>query len=375
MSLKDIEKLKERVKKDPDSKLFVPLGEAYREEGMLDDAVAVLLRGLERQPDYMSARVSLGKVYAEKGMLEAAKVEFESVINTIPDNLYAHKKLAEIYSAVGEDGLAEESLRTVLRLNPMDEDALDRLTGLRGEVSHAQSVAPEVADVEVNAGADVTTEDSASLTEDAGMEDAGMEDAGVGIAPEETVPWTWDETEEQGEEPGVEIDAFRDSLFGSGETPDEGVGEEGLADPPEAMMSPESAEGDDVVETSFVDIGKTLMTDNPEINDMAEDAVEEAPSNGIFQEEWDTELTESPEGSETVNDADRLIAGDEYTGAMEIYRKILASRPDDRKVLQRVEDLRMLLRLLGKDTDALIGRLNNFMEAVNKRRDEFFGST
>lgn len=365
MSLKDIEKLKERVRKDPDSKLFVPLGEAYREEGMLDDAVAVLLRGLERQPDYMSARVSLGKVYAEKGMLEAAKVEFESVITSIPDNLYAHKKLAEIYSAGGEDGLAEESLRIVLRLNPMDEDALDRLTGLRGEVSHARPVAPEVADVEVTAREDVLAEDSVSLTED----------AGVGIAPGETVPWTWDEPEDPEAESGVEIDAFRDSLFGNGEAPHEGGGEEGLAEPPEDVTSPEGAEGDDGVETSFVDIGETLMTDNPAINDMTEDTVEEVPSNGIFAEEWDTELTESPAGGETVNDADRLIAGDEYTGAMDIYRRILLSRPDDRKVLQRVEDLRMLLKLLGKDTDALIGRLNNFLEAVNKRRDEFFGST
>ncbi len=368
MSLKDIEKLKERVKKDPDSKLFVPLGEAYREEGMLDDALSVLLRGLERQPDYMSARVSLGKVYAEKGMLEAAKIEFESVISSIPDNLYAHKKLAEIYSSVGEDGLAAESLRTVLRLNPMDEDALDRLTGLRGEMSHARPGATELADVEVTASEDVSAEDSVSLTED-----AGMDDAVVGMAPEETVPWTWDDPAAPEEESGAEIDAFRGSLFGSGEAPDEGGGEDGLAELTEDMISQKGAGADrnDGVETSFVDIGETLMTDNSAINDMTEDM----PSNGIFAEEWDTETTESPAGGETVNDADRLIAGDEYTGAMDIYRRILVSRPDDRKVLQRVEDLRMLLKLLGKDSDALIGRLNYFLEAVNKRRDEFFGSS
>src|SRR5512147_3097157 len=105
MSLKDIEKLKERVDKDPNSKLFVPLAEEYRKEGMLDDAISVLLTGIERQPGYMSARVSLGKIYLEKGMMKEARSEFENVVSIIPDNLYAQKKLAEIYKGLGEAGL------------------------------------------------------------------------------------------------------------------------------------------------------------------------------------------------------------------------------------------------------------------------------
>src|SRR5512135_2069932 len=102
MSLKDIAKLKERVDKDPNSKLFVPLAEEYRKEGMLDEAIGVLLSGIEKQPGYMSARVSLGKIYLEKEMLPEALSEFEQVIKSIPDNLYAHKKLAEIYRATGQ---------------------------------------------------------------------------------------------------------------------------------------------------------------------------------------------------------------------------------------------------------------------------------
>src|SRR5512135_822178 len=124
MSLKDIAKLKERVDKDPNSKLFVPLAEEYRKEGMLDEAIAVLLSGIERQPGYMSARVSLGKIYLEKGMMNEARAEFESVIKSIPDNLYAHKKLAEIYRDLGEKGLSLRSYKTVLNLNALDDDAI-----------------------------------------------------------------------------------------------------------------------------------------------------------------------------------------------------------------------------------------------------------
>ncbi|MEK7789333.1 MAG: hypothetical protein AAB283_05390, partial [Planctomycetota bacterium] len=61
MALEDIEKLKEKLKKDPNSKLFVPLAEEYRKKGMLDEAISVLMTGITSQPGYTSARVSLGK--------------------------------------------------------------------------------------------------------------------------------------------------------------------------------------------------------------------------------------------------------------------------------------------------------------------------
>lgn len=59
MALEEIERLKEKLDKDPNSKLFIPLAEEYKKAGMFDEAVDVLLKGLERQPGYMSARVAL----------------------------------------------------------------------------------------------------------------------------------------------------------------------------------------------------------------------------------------------------------------------------------------------------------------------------
>jgi len=102
MALEDIERLKEKITRDPNSKLFVPLAEEYKKAGMYDEAIDALTKGLEQQPGYLSARVSLGKIYIERGMLSEARDEFEKVINAIPDNLYAHKKLAEIYRELGE---------------------------------------------------------------------------------------------------------------------------------------------------------------------------------------------------------------------------------------------------------------------------------
>ena len=112
MAIEDIERLKEKLDKDPNSKLFVPLAEEYKKAGMLDEAIDVLTKGLESQPAYLSARVSLGKIYIEKGMLDEARTEFEKVISVIPDNLYAHKKLAEIYK---DRGQKEEAIKEFKR--------------------------------------------------------------------------------------------------------------------------------------------------------------------------------------------------------------------------------------------------------------------
>ena len=130
--MKEIEKLREKVDKDPNSKLYVPLAEEYRKEGMLDEAIEVLKKGIEKQPGYMSARVSLGKIYLEKGLMDEARGEFENVVKFIPDNLYAHKKLAEIYRDTGNRDLAIESFKAFLKLNPMDEEALNNLRELEG---------------------------------------------------------------------------------------------------------------------------------------------------------------------------------------------------------------------------------------------------
>lgn len=123
MALEDIENLKERLKKNPNSKLFVPLAEEYRKAEMFDEAIEVLKQGLELQPSYMSARVALGKIYLEKEMLEEAKSEFEEVIKAIPDNLFAHKKLAEIYKDMGNPISALNQYQTVISLNPLDDEA------------------------------------------------------------------------------------------------------------------------------------------------------------------------------------------------------------------------------------------------------------
>ena len=64
----EIEKYHEKWRKDPTSRVFAQLADAYRKTGMLDEAIEVCVEGLKVHPSYNSARVVLGRAYLEKGM-------------------------------------------------------------------------------------------------------------------------------------------------------------------------------------------------------------------------------------------------------------------------------------------------------------------
>jgi len=144
MGFEEIENLKQKVEKNLDSKLFVPLAEEYRKVGMYEEAINVLMKGLERHPKYTSARVVLGKVYFEKGEIDKAKSEFEKVIEVAPENLFVQKKLAEIYNQIGNKEKAIFHYEKVLYLNPMDKEVEVILKNLKSEIKSNDRLSLEI---------------------------------------------------------------------------------------------------------------------------------------------------------------------------------------------------------------------------------------
>ncbi|MDA8242478.1 MAG: hypothetical protein M0Z67_19175 [Nitrospiraceae bacterium] len=367
MSLKDIEKLKERVDKDPNSKLFVPLAEEYRKEGMLDEAINVLMSGIERQPGYMSARVSLGKIFLEKGMVNEARSEFENVINSIPDNLYAHKKLAEIYRDLGQKEMSIQSYKAVLKLNAMDEEALSTLRELEEE---------EMLSIgDASAVTDKSAAESELLTEEAVAEEVAEE-----ALPEETAV---EEMPQAPEAPAAvdadDLTAFKDSIFGDKAAVD-GVDiaeevsyETGAPDEGELVEVVEEQAGGGEEELSFADVN--IADEETPFFGVA--GKETGPGRGSVLAETGKQAVpaEIEAKGAKPQDADRFIVDGNYLQAMHVYRSILSSDPDNRTTLQRVEELRTLLKLMGKDKEALISNLNAFLEGVRKRRNDFYRST
>ena len=85
----------------------------------------------------------------------------------------------------------------------------------------------------------------------------------------------------------------------------------------------------------------------------------------------DAEVTQEP----TIQDADRFLSEENYGKALRIYSALLTNGPENKVLIQRVHELKSLLKLLGKDKEALVMKLEQLLERIQERRDEFFGST
>jgi hypothetical protein len=90
-----VEELRKRLEKDPGSRLFAQLAEELRKEGELEEAVAVCRTGLEKHPNYPSARITLARTLMDSGDVTAARTELEAVLQGAPDNILARKLLEE----------------------------------------------------------------------------------------------------------------------------------------------------------------------------------------------------------------------------------------------------------------------------------------
>jgi tetratricopeptide (TPR) repeat protein len=130
-----ITELSEKLRKDPASRLFVPLAEEYIKAGLLEEAVQVLTEGLKRYPDFLIARVTLGRIYFQEGKFAEAREELEEVVKVNPDNLMALRKLAAIYRQQGLLEKANSCCTTLLAANPKDAE----MQQLLEEVKAAQA--------------------------------------------------------------------------------------------------------------------------------------------------------------------------------------------------------------------------------------------
>lgn len=129
----ELKSLIERYEKAPESRLFAPLADAYRKSGDLEKAIELCEKGLERFPDYASARIILGKCFYDKGATERARGEFERVLAIDPANMVALKFMGEICLAEDEKKKAGEFFRKLLAIDPTNEDAARILGEIESE--------------------------------------------------------------------------------------------------------------------------------------------------------------------------------------------------------------------------------------------------
>ncbi len=119
----EISRLTGLLSENPRSRLFVPLAEAYRLSGMLDEAIAVLSDGIKVHETFIAARLMLGKIYLEREALSEAKMQFEYVVAIAPSNISSLKSLANVLEKEGHIQEAKEPYQSILQIDPTDKEA------------------------------------------------------------------------------------------------------------------------------------------------------------------------------------------------------------------------------------------------------------
>ncbi|MFV3409091.1 tetratricopeptide repeat protein [Bdellovibrio bacteriovorus] len=118
-----IEKYQSLLEKDPNSQVFAPLAEAYREMGMLQEARKTVTAGVQRHPQFVGGLVTYAKVMRDLGELSKALETLKKATSLSSENILAHQLMAEVHLAQKNPKEALKSFKMVLFLNPNSKSA------------------------------------------------------------------------------------------------------------------------------------------------------------------------------------------------------------------------------------------------------------
>lgn len=117
-----VSQLRTRWESDPSSRVFLQLAEEYRHQGQVKEALAVLDKGLQEHPGYLSALVAKGRCHLELREGEAARAVLERVVKQDATQMVANKLLVRTYLETGEPARARERLDLYSLLNDSDPE-------------------------------------------------------------------------------------------------------------------------------------------------------------------------------------------------------------------------------------------------------------
>ena len=141
----EIEKLEARYRENPKGRNFAPLADAYRKAGLIDNAIELCQAGLTLHPDYVSGHIVHGRCLVDKKDDVGAEAVFRKVLELDPENILALKVLAEVSERNNHYDQAIEWLNRLLLADPMNGEAAEGLTRVRGKLATQPIVPPAAA--------------------------------------------------------------------------------------------------------------------------------------------------------------------------------------------------------------------------------------
>ncbi len=206
--------------------------------------------------------------------------------------------------------------------------------------------------------AGVPEEEEKAFTNEVG-EEAGVVEIDEGAAEElEEEAGVIEIDEEDADELGIELEGFPEI-----DTEDEAVG---VIEVESGIPEVEEVSGIELEGFTEDESLETYAEEPPAAPEIAEEPYGETPAPAAQA---------GGAREEQIARADELVSKEEYIEAVEIYHKLLAADPDNKEIRQKADELRGLMKLLGKDKEITEARLNSFLEALKRKKHEFFGSS
>lgn len=350
----EIEKLEARYRENP-QQWFAALADSYRKAGDLDLALDVVRAGLEKRPNYVSGHIVLGRcLLDQKNDAEAAQA-FRRVLELDAENVIALRALADISRRAGDWGETQRWLRRLLEVDPMNEEAEEELEALEAAgagVAQAPAVtetAPEAVpaaepEPEQLAGFEPTAAEAPETSEISPPGEPVQAEAEPEFAIEKTQEVALGELEPMeftspspaevpAAAPGEDLTRFDETLeWGTGERTSRAIDRETLESalearqeglvPPEAMVE-----------------GEVPLAGLPLI--LPEEGEEKPPETAVVSEaEEEVEETGvSPEPVVTETMAELYAKQGLLSQARDIYRELVARRPQDARLAGRLAEL------------------------------------
>ncbi len=145
------------ITKDPSSTAFVPLAEAYRQIGLLDDALEAARFGTEMLPHFSPGFSTMGRILGQMGRLDESMSAYARALSIDRQSQAALVGLSRLHLVRGERDQARKILQQAQEFYPDDEKISDMLTALDlprpwAEIKQASKAKEQVSAQELKAG-------------------------------------------------------------------------------------------------------------------------------------------------------------------------------------------------------------------------------
>jgi predicted regulator of Ras-like GTPase activity (Roadblock/LC7/MglB family)/Tfp pilus assembly protein PilF len=138
-----LQQMKDEVARDAMSLAFIPLVDALRRLGRLEEARRYALRGLERHPHHAGAHDALARVLADFGEEGQAHDEWSFALRLDPGHQPSLRGLGFLAYKRRDLAAAEQHLSRALHANPADDGLATALRRVRVELRGVQDAAQE----------------------------------------------------------------------------------------------------------------------------------------------------------------------------------------------------------------------------------------